>query len=146
MKNPQKITRMHLSADDHVDLFILGIVTVDADYKISLKINNKLSLSLKGSESLIIREADGRELIFSKFTDNRITSDTVFHLLSNRSGKSFLIKRLKNVDYILLINDPDKTFSIDRATALLREIDTVTAVFYFDYKTLKDRNLKYIVL
>ena len=144
MKSPQKITRIRLSVNDQDDPIVFGIVTPDPDYKLSLKLNTKLHISLKGSAPVHIREKDDKDLVFSKFTDDKAGPDLIFHLFSNRSGNSFLIRSLKNVDYILLILDLGKNSNIDYI-GTLREIDTVTAVFNIEYKTLKDKNLKYLV-
>ncbi|MFZ0281534.1 MAG: IPExxxVDY family protein [Bacteroidales bacterium] len=145
MKSTRKITRIHLSVNDQDEPLIFGIVTSDPDYKLTLKLNTKLRISLKGSTHVRIRENEGKELVFSKFTDDKAAPDSVYHLFSNRTGNSFLIKSLKNIDYILLILDSGKNSSFEKIAGSLREIDTVTAVFNIEYKTLKDKNLKYLM-
>jgi hypothetical protein len=145
MKSKQKITRIHLSVNDQDDPIVFGIVTPDPDYKLSLKLNTKLHISLKGSAPVEIREKDDKNLVFSKFTDDKAAPDLIFHLFSNRSGNSFLIKSLKNIDYIFLILELGKNSNIENIAGSLREIDAVTAVFNIEYKTLKDKNLKYLV-
>ncbi len=145
MKSPRKITRIHLSVNDQDEPLILGVVTSDPDYKLTLKLNAKLRISLKGSSPVRIQENEGKELVFSKFTDDKAAPDSVFHLFSNRIGNSFLIKSLKNIDYILLILDSGKNSSFEKIAGSLRDIDTVTAVFNIEYKSLKDKNLKYLL-
>lgn len=146
MKSMQKITRIQLSVHDQDEPSMFGIVTPDPDYRLTLKLNSKLNIFLKGSAHVHIPENDGKELIFSKFTDDKAAPDLVYHLFSNRSGNSFLLKTLKNIDYLFLILNSGKNSNIENITASLREIDGVTAVFNIEYKTLKDKNLKYLVI
>lgn len=144
MKKPSKITRIVLPVNEQDVPAILGLVASDPDYKLTLKLNKKLNISLKGSEPVKITGNETKDLIFSKFMDNETAPDSVLTLYANRMGNNFFLKKLKNIDYILLVYDPGKNFNIEEISSGLREIDTVTAVFNIDHKTLKDKNLKYL--
>jgi hypothetical protein len=145
MNNSQKITRIHLSVNEQDEPVILGIVTPDPDYKISLKLNKKLSISLRNTKPVEFRDNDGDDFVFSKFADSSVAPDSVFQLVSNRSGNNFLLKKLKNIDYLLIIRDPGKNFKLEQVMLQIREIDSITGVFKIDFKTLKDKNLKYLI-
>jgi len=145
MKGSRKITRVQLTVKDQNDPAVFGIVTPDPDYKITLKVNKKLNIFLKASLPLEIPGTTGKHLTFSKFTDSRKTPDLVYHLFSNRSGSNFLLPSLKNVDFIFMILDLGKETGTEEVTGWLREIEAVTAVFKLDPKTLRDRNVKYIL-
>lgn len=125
---------------------ILGIVSPDPDYKISLKLNVKLSLSLKNTDPVEFQDDQGKEFFFSRFSDISGAPDSVFQLLSNRSEKNFLLKRLKNIDYLFLLHDPGKNHNLSQIMLKIREIDSVTGVFIIDLKSLQDKNLKYLTL
>ncbi len=146
MKNPQKVTRIHLDVNEQDEPAIFGLVCSDPDYKLTLKINSTLNLSLKSSAPVTFSDNEAHQLVYSTFSDKNTSPDTVFRLFSNRSGKSFLIKKMVNIDFILLLYDPGKNFNIEELMTLLRGIDTVTAVFNFDYRSIKDKNLKYLAL
>ena len=73
-----------------------------------------------------------------------ILTDLMFNLISNRSGKNFLLNKLKNIDYLLQIQVSEKEVNLNIITSNLREIDTVTAVFNIDINTIKDKNLHYL--
>lgn len=145
MNKPAKITRIHLPVNEQDEPLMLGIVTADPDYKLTLKLNKKLNISLKGAVPVRITENVSKELIFSKFSDSKAAPDSIINLYSNRSGNNFLLKKLKNIDYIFLIHDPGKNFITGDLPVKLREIDTVTAVFNIDQKTLNDKNLRYLI-
>jgi hypothetical protein len=68
----------------------------------------------------------------------------VFNLISNRSGKNFLLNKLKNIDYLLQILISEKEVNLNDITSFLKEIDTVTAVFNIDINTIKDKYLHYL--
>jgi hypothetical protein len=65
--------------------------------------------------------------------------------VSNRSEKNFMLKKLKNIDYLLLLHNPAKDFSPEKVITQLREIDSITGVFNIDIRTLNDKNLKYLI-
>ena len=145
MRNSQKITRIHLSVNEQDFPVAFGIVTPDPDYKLSFKLNKKLNISLRNTNPVEFRDDESNMFIFSKFADTSSSPDSIFQLVSNRSGKNFLLKKLKNIDYLLIINDPGKNIRPENVLSKLREIESVTGVFNIEFKTLKDRNLKYLV-
>ena len=145
MKSIQKVTRVKLKINQNNDLILFGLVSAEPDYKLSLTLNKKFRISLKNISPVKITDDNGSELVFSRFSDTRGSSDIIFTLISNRSGKHFLLKKLKNIDYIFQVQDPDNENNISRITASLREIDTVTAVFNIDMNTIKDKNLQYLI-
>jgi hypothetical protein len=144
MKGSQKITRIQLSIDDQDKPVIFGLVTTDPDYKLSLKLNKKLGILLKNEDPVMI-DAAGSEVTFSRFIDSSGAPDTVFYLVSNRTGKYFLLKQLRNIDFLFLIHDLNREQSPAGLLLKLRTIDSVTAVFDIDFGTLKDKNLNYLL-
>jgi hypothetical protein len=145
MRSSQKITRIRLAVNEQDKPVIFGIVTPDPDYKLSLKLNKKLGISLKNTNPVEFQDNEGNEFIFSKFADTSGASDSVFQLVSNRSEKNFLLKRLKNIDFLLINHDPGKNFRPEEVMSQIRKIDSITGVFNIEFKTLKDKNLKYLI-
>ena len=145
MKNSQKITRIHLSLNDQDIPVILGLVSPDPDYKLSFRLNNKLNISLKNIDPVTVQDEEGKFFQFSKFSDSRLAPDLVFQLISNRMGKNYLLKKLTNIDYLLLIHDSEKNLRPENIISQIREIESITGVFNIDSKTLKDKNLKYLI-
>lgn len=143
MKNNQKITRVQLKIDQEEETILLGLVCAEPDYKLSLLINNKLSISLKNIAPLIHGEGNGAQSAFSRFTYVKKALDISYNLTSNRSGKLFLLSKLKNVDYIFSVHDPEKILNPETLITVMREIETVNAVFYIDLLTFRDKNLHY---
>jgi hypothetical protein len=142
MKSNQKITRVQLNISQEETFFFLAIVTAEPDYKLSLSINSKLKIALKNIAPFKITDVKGSEHTFSRFSYTSGSGSTIFTLVSNRSGKSFLLKKLKNVDYILSIHFAEPNENIDKITSRIREIQTVNGVINIDPDTLKDKILE----
>ncbi len=145
MKSHQKIRRVHLNLNEEDESILLGIVSSDPDYKLSLALNKKLGLSLKNNSPVEPDHSKLPELFFSRFTDLTRAPDIVFSLVSNRSGKNFFLNKLRNIDYLLHVYDPENSSDTDKLISGLREIETVTAVFNIDIKSVKDKNLRYLM-
>lgn len=144
MKSNQKITRVQLKVNHDDELIMLGLVSSEPDYKMSLNINKRFKISLKNTSPVKLNNSGGEDLAFSRFSDLSHSPDLVFSLVSNRSGKNFLIKNLKNIDYVFIVHNNENDSNIGEITARLREIETVNAVFNIDLDIFKDKNLHYL--
>jgi hypothetical protein len=144
MKSTQKVTRVKLNIDQKNDYILLGLVSSEPDYKLSLSLNKKFRISLKNISPLRVTGDNESELTFSRFSNNDNLTDLVFSLVSNRSGKNFLLNKLKNIDYLFQIQNSNNEVNLKNIASNLREIDTVTAVFNIDINTIKDKNLQYL--
>jgi hypothetical protein len=145
MKKTRKVTRIKLQIDQINDFILLGLVSSEPDYKLSLALNKKLAISLKNISPLKISGENGLELLFSRFSDTTDSPDKIFNLVTNRSGKQFLIRKLRNIDYIFQIHDPDNKNIISQITSSLREITGITAIFNIDIDSIKDKNLHLVI-
>ena len=144
MKNVKKVTRLRLESDQTDEFIILGLVSSEPDYKLSLLLNKKLRISLKNIPTVNIPGSPGVELNFSRFSAAE-NSGLTYTLFSNRAGKDFLLKKLKNVDYILMIHDPEREINPATLASNIRETESVTALFNIDPDSLKDKNFQYLI-
>lgn len=141
----QKNKKLKLNDERKEDNILLGIVSPEPDYKLSLAINKKLSISLKNSHPVILLDNSGVESIFSRFSYTSSGSEIHYILTSNRSEKSIFLKKLKNIDYLFYIfNTPEGADNKYFLTAL-REIEHVNAVFNIDINIFRDKNLQYLI-
>jgi hypothetical protein len=144
MKNNQKITRVQLNTGPKEEDILIGIVSSDPDYKLSLSINKKLRVSLKNIPPLKIPHKNNSELSFSRFIDSSRSPELLLSLYSNRSGKNYLLKKLINVDYVLQVQDYENFYDITRIFSDLREIESIVAVFNIDKNIIKEKELQYL--
>jgi hypothetical protein len=145
MKSGVKVKRVQLKDNQTNDSDIIGIVSSEPDYKLSLALNRKLKISLKNDSPVVIRGESGVEMAFSRFSDIPAASNPGFDLTSNRSGKNFLLKKLKNIDFIFQVHNPGDEDTVKVITATLKKMECITAVFRIDSASVKDKNLQYII-
>jgi hypothetical protein len=145
MKKPRKVTRVKLRINQINEFILIGLVTSEPDYRLSLSINRKFHISLKNTPPVSLNDDSGNELHFSRFSDSTGSPDKAFNLTCNRSGNHFLIRKLKNIDYIFHIQDPDNEAVIANMITGLKEIPGITAVFNIEPETLNDKNLHYVI-
>jgi hypothetical protein len=146
MKGRPKVIRIQL--DDHTDdeFAIFGLVSTEADYKLSQLLNKKLKITLKNADTIDLKGVGGMKLSFSRYSDTSSSPEITFNLISNRSDKDYLLKKLNKIDYFFRINSFANRFNIEQLTSTLREIDRITAVFRLDPLEIKDKNLVYLTL
>jgi hypothetical protein len=135
-----KVTRLKLDVDHGNDFVLLGLVSSEPDYKLSLSLNKSLGISLKNVTGI---KPDDQEHLFSRFSSGT-SGDIVYSLISNRSGKSYLLNKLKNIDFLLQIQDYESENDIEKVMTKLRKIEGVTGVFTVETDNLKDKNLAYL--
>jgi hypothetical protein len=146
MKGQPKITKIHLTDKTDEDFFILGIVSTEADYRLSQLLNQKLKLALKNAKTLDVKGNNGTSISFSRFSDNSKSPEFFFNLISNKSDKDYLLKKLKNIDYFFQVFSTGCKHDFELLTTSIREIDRITAVFILNPKEIKEKNLVYLTL
>ncbi|HBC79693.1 MAG TPA: IPExxxVDY family protein [Bacteroidales bacterium] len=144
MQKKQRITKIQLSVNEQDTPVVLGIVSTEPDYRLSLALNKKLNISLKNTGAVEFQDDKGKKLHFSRFSDSS-GSDWHYQLVSNRTEKEFMLKKLINIDYLLLLQKPEKGFNYEGILSQLREIEAITGVFNIEISTLNDKNLKYLI-
>lgn len=145
MKSGAKVKRVQLKDNHAANSAIIGIVTAEPDYKLSLALNRKLKISLRNDTPVTISEDGVNNRSFSRFSDNSGSPLIYYELTSNRTGKNFLLKKLKNIDFIFQVHNPDSVETVRKIAGTLKEIECITAVFQIDPSTIKDKNIHYII-
>lgn len=139
MHNTGNIKKFHLPVSDDDIPLLLGIVSSEPDYRLSLKLNKKLGISLKSIDPVEFTDETGDKFWFSRFSD-----PASMQLVSNRFKKNFLLTKLKNIDFLILIPGLTDEKNREKMISDLRETDSITGVFTIDIQSLKEKNLKYL--
>ncbi len=146
MGTRSKIKRVHLKLNENYQSSFLGVVSAEPDYKLSLTLNKHLNISLRNINPVVVNDDSDKELSFSRFSDSSNAPFLIYDLVSNRSGKNFLFKRLKNIDYIFQVHDPQNEININNIASTIRDDDYITAVFNLDTDLIKDKNLFHLLI
>ncbi len=144
MKSTPKTKRIIFDAGKNENLLVFGIVSAEPDYKLSLALNRKMRISLRNTDPLCISDGSENELSFSRFRATGKTGEVLYELVSNRSGSQFLLKKLKNIDFILQVHLSPGSAGAE-ISARLKQTEAVSAVFIIDKDTLNDKNLLYLI-
>lgn len=142
MKNVKKVIRLGLDNNGIDDFIIIGLVSAEPDYKLSLAINRRLGISLRHSAP--VTAGDHNKKTFSRFSSQK-GSFIDYSLVANRSENELLLKKLKNIDYIFMVHDPEKEIKAVDLISAFRETEFVSAVFIMDFEKLKEKNLLYLI-
>ena len=137
MSRDIKITRHTIESAVPQPFLFLGVVSAEPDYRLSVMINRNLGTDLRKCAQDIIIETPSGTRNFSRFkTENR-----AFTLVSNRNSGTVLLKKLKNIDYLLVPAQQDDAKTTEQLAASLRLIPEITAVFMLDSRATADRNI-----
>ena len=144
MSRDKKITRHTIESGNPQPFFFLGVVSSEPDYRLSVMINMHLGCDLRKCSEEITLDTPSGSHTFSRFCPDNLS----FTLVSNRCGANILIRRLKNIDFLVMpgTGQNNDRKEAERMAALLREIPEVTAVFIFDSREITDRNLALLLL
>jgi hypothetical protein len=137
MSSRRKFTRHKIGSREIPDFIFLGIVSSEPDYRLSVMLNRHLGIDLRHSQTDISDETGPSDQRYSRFTTNPVT----LSLVSNRNQGKSLIRKLKNIDYLLILHGPPDRKQAEALAASVRRSSEVTAVFVFESKEINDSNL-----
>jgi hypothetical protein len=146
MKSRQRITKVQLDVDANEDFMLLGIVSAEPDYKLSLSINRKLRLDLRHKVPIELNDEYGVNHQFSRFMDQSLNDGLTYNLISNKSGNAIFLKKLNKIDYLMQVLSAENNFNRENLILALRSVETITAVFPLEPGEIKDKNLQYLIL
>ena len=131
MNSPSKKIKHKLDFNEPDEDHYLGIVTSEADYKISIILNQTLNIKLKNNEP-VIKTIKAHEISFSRFTSGSHYTERSYDLVSNKKDKMVLIPRLPSIDYIFRIRGLGEKDSPETIARIIRSASEVTGVFVLD--------------
>jgi len=150
MKQNQKIIRVQLSLNNPDEFLILGIVSAEPDYKVSLSINKKLGLSLKNTTPVSLTDSSGVGSSFNRFSDDSDSAGNIYFLITNRIGNNYLFRKLKNIDFIFIIHNMESAEAGGKIhsfqPSLLKEAEHITAVFNLDISIIGEKQLHHLIV
>ncbi|MGQ9619927.1 MAG: IPExxxVDY family protein [Bacteroidales bacterium] len=139
-KKPVRI-KLEINEDDE-KIFLIGIVSTEPDYRISLSLNKKLNISLKTYTPLELSHPWQPSILFSRFADFSGMPDISYTLTANKSGKNMLFKKHNRIDYFLSIIHYFPNLNTEKLLHDIRDTDGITAVFVFDCNEIDYRILQ----
>ncbi|PID89611.1 MAG: hypothetical protein CSA05_00405 [Bacteroidia bacterium] len=114
---------------------LLGIVCFDRSYQIGWKINKTLNFNLVADEDILIKNKNETISFTSYFFEDEERM-IFYRLIANHPETSFFIKKLKNIDYVLLIQGELTPDEINTLVKKLQKIESFRAVVKIDVEKL----------
>jgi hypothetical protein len=153
------IHKLNLEDFDQIDYNLIAIHTVQEDYKLAYKINQKLGISLFKNDKEIQVDIENNTALFSRFTFDDQENRMIWDLIQNKNkielpvlkktidlfeNKSFyrkisLVSELKNVDFLLKI-EFDSQIKIKNILNKLNKIDSISTVYEVNVQEMKSKN------
>jgi hypothetical protein len=121
-------------------IILLGISSHENDYRISWALNEYLGFHFTKSENHKVLNQRLKE--FQEFSAYLYTEGEGAHsyrLISNRCENGFLIEELKNIDFLLIIEEKEALTPLTEITSKIKSIPFVSAVFPIEWATLKSK-------
>lgn len=136
-----KTEKLHISFDGFFDFNLLGISCSEKDYRLCWALNQILGIDMVrlSNEGMPSRE---HLLEFPFFEYNDEENGRVYRLLSNRFETKILMKELKNIDYLFLIQGED--INLQEITELIGGIEFVFLATEIEIDKLKEKDLLYL--
>lgn len=129
-----------LSTKAEINIILLGISSHENDYRISWALNEHLGFRFTKTENhkvLNQRLKELQEFSTSHYTKNE--NSNTYRLISNRCDNGFLIEELKNIDFLLIIEEKEISTPIQELIAKIKAIPFISAVFSIDLSSLKKK-------
>lgn len=137
-----KIIKHIIKAEETPAFLFLGIVSSEPDYRLSVMLNRHLGIDLRKKADEIAEGSGDKTYFYSVFTTVPLT----LSLISNRRMGGTLLRKLKNIDFLLQIHGTPDSKQAEALASSLRGIPEVTAVFLFDSRDLGDKNIALLVV
>jgi len=136
-----KTEKLHISFDGFFDFQLIGISCTEKDYRLCWAINQVLGIDMVrlSNEGLPSRE-HLLDFPFFEFFDEE--TGITYRLLSNRFESKILMKELKNIDYLFLLQGED--VNLQNITDLVGSIEFVFLASEIEIDKLKEKDLLFL--
>jgi hypothetical protein len=136
--------KTRLAANYSYDFTVVGLTSVAREYKLAWWINHVLQVHLKKQNDISIQFLNNNRLVISNYLHQ--SENSSIRLLKNKSfaggndnSSLYLIPELKNIDYLILINDEADAVDIQKVVADLSSIGIIDFVTRIDAEKLKSK-------
>ena len=136
-----KTEKLHIPYEDIFDFKLVGISCAEKDYRLCWAINQSLGIDLvRMSNEGIASRSHLLEFPFYEFESEETAIN--YRLLANRFENNVLMKELKTIDYLFLIQGED--VNLQDIMLKLGKIEFVFLATEIEIENLKDKDLLYL--
>jgi hypothetical protein len=135
--------KSRLSADYSYNFTVLGLTTVAREYKLAWSINHALHINLIKQDDIAIEFLNNNRLEISNFLHR--SENSSIRLVKNKSydtndnSSLYLVPELKNIDYLMVLDDVTGSYNVREIISALSGISIVDFVTAIDTDKLKSK-------
>jgi hypothetical protein len=123
------------------DFVLWGIVTTMRDYQICWELNKSLKINLKRQPDVEFSHPQrGRHMLFSLFRYYDEMDKCLYHLMSNKYYKEFLLPEVKEADYLLRFTGEMPYNYAEGILYSLKNVPKIMAVIPLEVSGLKSKH------
>ncbi len=136
-----KTEKLHISFDGFTDFKLIGISCNEKDYRLCWALNHALGIDLVRMENEgIASRAHLENFPFFEYTNEE--NGCIYRLLANRFEARTLMKELKTIDFLFLIQGEDA--NLHEIITKLNKIDLIFLATEIEIDNLKERDLLFL--
>ncbi len=128
-----------LRVDYNFEISVIGISSSARDYRLCWFINNALPIKFVRIDDLLIYSDFGEESYHSCFKFSIENTETDLYLLSNKSGKSFVLPEIKETDFLMISTETLSDEDQKEFVQLLNKIEIIQSSYPIDPYSLKSK-------
>lgn len=136
-----KTEKLHISFENFSDFKLIGISCSEKDYRLCWAINQSLGIDLiRLSNEGISSRTHLAAFPFFEYVDEE--NGRVYRLLANRFESNILMKELKTIDFLFLLQGED--VNLHEIISKLGSIEFVFLATEIEIDKLKEKDLLYL--
>ncbi len=125
--------------DDLIDFLLIGIASHSKDYKLCYDINKHMNFDFCRTSTDYTLTLKGKNATFPMFEFIDEENVLEFYLLANKSKSNYLLKELKNIDYLFMIKGNIDFIDIHTYVTQIKELSSVLTAFPVEVEQLKSK-------
>jgi len=130
-----------LNSEIEKELIFIGIASHENDYRISWALNSTIGFNfVKTDNHISVNKRLNETQEFSMYISRGDEEGVVYKLISNRCDNGFLLEEIRNIDFVLVIENKDKLLDISELITKIRTIPFISAAFLLNSLTAKGKN------
>ncbi len=134
-----KVAKRVLKQDAQLQFLPFGIVSSIKDYRLCWFINKALNFDLHREEDIELHLPDQRKLFsFSHFRFDIPVDDIIIHFVQNKGPGGFLLQKISEFDYFLIIEGSSANSFSEDFQEKLRDLEVIQLVRELDAKHFKE--------
>lgn len=140
-----------LNNSEQHETLLVAISSQQSGYKLCWALNNCLDISLSDAEDFRIEHestaslfdpVSAETLSFPSFFYEDESKKTTYRLLYNKHADGYLIRSLKNVDFLLVVNSPKDSINSKMLLDGIKQTGLTLMAFYTDISKLMSKEKK----